>query len=248
MHDFWGDAFYEHELQLAVAKRTLVGGRWATDIEDASPDAKPEGVEHWLALQDIRAAVELANRLAALRPRGIQVVHGDQVDLHAGNRCAIALGLGFNKLTRRFEDKFRGNLYSITFGESERRVPGLLTDNFSLPGCDAQDVRAGADKALVARIVLPADAPVGYCAYFVCAGRTAAGTVAAGWFLANRWPKLLGLYEKNRFSLTRDSVAGIVWHAENGTASGSGTRDEPAWHDDEWHCAKERAPGFDGSA
>ncbi len=43
--------------------------------------------------------------------------------------------------------------------------------------------------------------------HFVCAGRTARGTKAAGIFLATQWEQLLSLYEKNGRDLKTDSVA-----------------------------------------
>jgi hypothetical protein len=249
-HDFWGDAFYEHELQLAVPKRRFVGGSLQTDVKGISRRAKPEGVDYWQAVQDIRAAVELTNKLTKERGvRGIQVVHGKDVDLSTGSRCAIALGLGFNKLTRLLEQRFGKKLYKVTFGPSARPVrkrrttrrrQTLITDDFLLPGSKARKLPHRFDRALIARVVLPAETAAGYCVYFICAGRTAPGTVAAAWFLANRWRKLLGLYG-GTWSLTKDSVAAILWHPRNGTMDG--VRYAPASHEDVWYM-KGRAPGF----
>src|SRR5581483_2883423 len=117
-HDFWGDAFYEADLQLVVAKRWLKGGSWTTEVTDPKAvDAVPKGVTNWLAVQDIRAAVHLTNSLQSIRPPhggpsplSIQVVHSDKVNLVRRNRCAIALGLGFTRLTHELQDLFNKQL------------------------------------------------------------------------------------------------------------------------------------------
>jgi hypothetical protein len=127
-HDFWSDAFFESNLQLALAKRTLEGGRWRSDVNDPNMrDGEPEGVAHWLAVQDIRAAVHLTNSLQPIRrrrfdisERGIEVVHGAKVDLNDRSKSAIALGLGFNKLTHRLIERFDDRLFRIAWEDVER--------------------------------------------------------------------------------------------------------------------------------
>lgn len=241
-HDFWGDAFYERELQLVVAKRSLISGRFKVeDVRDAPENAQPEGVAHWLAMQDIRAAVHLTNELARIRRNGIQVVHSDAVNLNEGRHCAIALGLGFNCLTRLLERQFKEQpLFTVGWGPSERSGVQIETDRFALAGEELTQLPDESDRALLARIVLPAQASSGYCAYFICAGRTAPGTDAAGRFLAKQWQDLLRLYQNRGLRLTRDSVATVMWHPEGANAA----HEAPAWIGEPCQYVARRVKGF----
>jgi hypothetical protein len=56
---------------------------------------------------------------------------------------------------------------------------------------------------------------------FVCAGRTAPGTAAAGFYLAKHWQKLLKLYRAHDKDLNVDSMVVVVRH----TAEPTGTQE-----------------------
>jgi hypothetical protein len=224
-YDFWGDPFFESDLQLAVAERRLENGRWRPEVTDPdASDAQAEGVVHWLAVQDIRAAVHLTNRLQQVRDfrrdgsMEIQVVHGNDVNLEVGKHCAIALGLGFNGLTQALQNRLNKSLFEISWPVVTRNGFTGKTDDFELAN-QRWSPPDGFEKALLARIVLPREVPTNrpggrpFAVYFVCAGRTAPGTAAAGWYLSTRWRRFLKMIvDEADLNLARDSVAAVLRH------------------------------------
>jgi hypothetical protein len=206
--DFWGQAAFRQPVQLVVATRELRGGHWKTHAK-VPKRAKPEGPRHWLAAQDVRAAVHLTNAVSQISGHGIVVLHDHEAQSRADTGCTIALGLGFNQLTYDRMKAFEA-LYRIKFGRSKQSKL-RTTDHFSLGKKGRIKPQGGWDVALLARVVLPQpDGRRGV--HFICAGRTAHGTAAAGYFLAERWPELANLYRNKHLSLNADSIAVALWH------------------------------------
>lgn len=164
-------------------------------------DKRAKGAEYLVVSQDLDAALELADTFRSFGEEFKTELDNRHLnkDLDKSKDCVIALGLGFNNVTGKIRDyHIERKLFEIIYPDD--------TDDFTIGGREHPNiVQNGKDYALLVRGVkklgkenLP---------HFVCAGRTARGTKAAGIFLANQWKQLLFLYEKNRRDLTTDSVA-----------------------------------------
>ena len=105
------------------------------------------------------------------------------------------------------------------FDENEIRIgwknshndPDLLTDTFWINGVEPEydDVT---DVALIARVVLPGRTRKQDLISILIGGRTALGTAAASYYLANNFKELLLMYSASGHDLQRDSLAVAVRH------------------------------------
>jgi hypothetical protein len=220
---FFGDATCQDSVRLVFAHRRLdpsvPGNKWITHHQVPGRPV-PEGVNAWLSAQDVRAAVYVSSTLFKFTDRDVKFIHDKDLEQDDFDFCAISLGLGFNGFTRRLAGWCDDQLFKIKWGES---VKGGLaeTDFFSIGGSRVPSPPEGKDDCIVARVVPPTEQGKAQRVCFVCAGRTAAGTAAAGLYLAKKWPKLLDLYERNRKDLSTDSLVVVVRH----TAEASGTQE-----------------------
>lgn len=210
IREFWGKDAFRQTVRLVVATRECREIEWKTFAETPQ-GARPETPYHWLATQDIRAAVYLANAVARFSGHGVEVLHDYQDHSQTDDHCTIALGLGFNQLTHDRSNAVAG-LYRIGWGPSNA-AKLECTDHFAIGAGDLLEPKDGLDVALLARLVLPkgnGDRAV----HFVCAGRTAHGTATAGYFLAERWEEVADLYRdpKLNLDLSSDSLAIALWH------------------------------------
>lgn len=200
----------------------------ARHSRDANTEYHAEGVDHWIAKQDVIGAGALAHTFAAhSRHSPDFVLEGrvDESDLIGGDRCIISMGLGFNSRTQMIADQCHGKLFNIAWGKSPKNEidTDLLTLGGRLPPDPARDL----DYAVVARVVIEGRP------HFVCAGRTADGTAVAGHYLAKNWKDMLARYEprsgKNgshstSHDLCRNSLAVLLTHKVGSTgASNSST-------------------------
>jgi hypothetical protein len=130
-------------------------------------------------------------------------------------KSIIALGLGFNGWTNKLAESFSDDFFGVDW-EKFQPLPDFEseTDELIFGGTK---INSGAkdgkhDYALIARIVARDS---GYV-QFVCAGRTANGTAAAGFFLADKWDELASLYEgfkKGKYhQVDSHSLAVIIRH------------------------------------
>ncbi|TRU53769.1 MAG: hypothetical protein EWV91_01250 [Microcystis aeruginosa Ma_QC_Ca_00000000_S207] len=168
--------------------------------EDAK-GKKAKGAEYLVVSQDLDAALELADTFRSFGEEfktELDYLHLNK-DLDKSKECIIALGLGFNHVTGKIRDYHRETkLFEIIFPED--------TDDFRICKEDHPPIISGGkDYALLVRGVKNSGKE--NLPHFVCAGRTAHGTKAAGIFLATQWKELLSLYEKNRYDLKTHSVA-----------------------------------------
>ena len=168
--------------------------------EDAK-DKKAKGAEYLVVSQDLDAALELANTFRSFGEEfKTELDYGHlNKDLDKSKECIIALGLGFNHVTGKIRDyHIDKKLFEIIFPDN--------TDDFRIGEKDHPPIiLGGKDYALLVRGVKNSGKE--NLPHFVCAGRTARGTKAAGIFLATQWEQLLSLYEKNGRDLKTDSVA-----------------------------------------
>ncbi len=212
---FFGTATFKDKVYLVFAHRVLDSylGRdpWHTHYKQAEQgNFVPEGVNAWLAFQDVRAAVYLANEIYTVTGRQVKFKHDKDIEEDDFENCAISVGLGFNCFTHHLAGLCDNNLFKIEWGKSPKH-PQIETDLFSINGACPVSPK-GKDYCIVARIVSRSapSRPKRVC--FVCAGRTAAGTAAAGFFLANDWMKLMKLYKSNKKTLDHDSLVVVVKH------------------------------------
>lgn len=223
---FFGDAAFKHETCLVFAHRQLKklqNDPWVFDQEPhlhLPGGERPwaEGVDAWLAVQDIRAAVYLTSELYEMTGKGVSVIHDKDVHFPAFHRhCAISIGLGFNAFTWRLAELCKNDLFKIYWGESPKAGFGHKTDLFKIGDREPTPSDDGHDYCLVARVVTDAGSRTRIC--FACAGRTAQGTAAGGYFLARKWNQLMKLYDRHGKDLGRDSLAVVIRHTSSGKDS-----------------------------
>lgn len=177
----------------------------------------PENVWSWLAEEDIRACSYLATLFATERIRFI--IGTDSSPSKKGGaelKSIIALGLGFNEWTNELAKDTQFRLFKVGEGEFKGKFGRTFkTDELIFDGKRIE--RSELDKsepvphdyALIARIVLN---PGNGYVHFVCAGRTANGTAAAGHFLATNWKELAGAYKGNYDLMDTHSLAVVIRH------------------------------------
>lgn len=155
----------------------------------------PKDVKSWLAYDDLG----VATRLSALLNRPVQIAL-DSHDDKWTDGPTVAVGLGFTWHTKKLLAAGRLNHKIRVRWTSEPPV----TDAFDFDGKE-YTADSETDIALVARIVC--DGPH---VHFICAGRTAPGTAAAGRFLAQRWSEMAELYRGKDLQTT--SLAVLIRH------------------------------------
>jgi nucleoside phosphorylase len=245
--EFFGQAAISIGVRLVFAHRQLKPGLrnpWRTFHELKAIDGEfpcAEGVNAWLSAQDVRASIYAANTIFRFTGRDVIVIHDKDISGDIFEFTAISFGLGFNAFTHRIANWCGGKLFSIEFGASPKRTFSSPTDLLLVAGRrptipDRQDI------AVIARVVppTPSDSPRRVC--FVCAGRTAPGTAAAGYYLARHWESLFKLYEKYKKDLHSDSMVAVIQHSaiDNQECDLTG---ELAWEDGTEFLAWGRARG-----
>lgn len=243
---FFGEAAFEQTTHLVFAYRLLKPSQlkdnpWVT-FSNTPEGTSAEGVNAWLAFQDIRAATYLSNSLYEMTGKDVRLIHDKDIDGDGFNYCAISIGLGFNDFTHRLSEQCDKKLFEVVFGQS-LKDPNFATDYFKIDGVCPEPPQ-NKDDCLVARIVLrPFDGTANRVC-FVCAGRTASGTAAAGFFLARHWEQLMKLYVEHEMSLDLDSLAVVVRHTHDAfghhefDTTGVIEPDLVAWH---------RTPGLEAA-
>jgi hypothetical protein len=177
----------------------------------------PEGVFNWLAYQDIRAAVYVSNTIGEITGRkAIAFLDREKTSSsQLQGQCIVSFGLGFTAFTHEVIGLFDPPLFELSWESmSGSTNDNRKTDVFIIPGLgDIKPSSERYDLALVARIVPPRD-PRGELpgVWFVCAGKTASGTAAAGYFLATHWDRILDLYQDEGRDLATDSVVIVLEH------------------------------------
>jgi len=216
---FFGDAALKHDVALVCAHRKLdpfvSRDPWITHhpLPAGIEKAAAEGVNLWLATQDIQAAIYLSGMLSRFTSKTVLLRHDRDVDRDEFDFCAISLGLGFNGFTHRLAGWCENKLFEIQWGHSVKADFTTTTDFFSIGSDTVPQPPHGKDDCIVARVVPRTEPGKPQRVCFVCAGRTAAGTAAAGFYLARRWQKLLELYKKCGKDLSVDSMVVVVRHA-----------------------------------
>lgn len=218
---FFGDAATKDAVRMVFANRHLDPGLaadpWITwhQVPDLGGRPVAEGAHDWLAVQDIRAAAYVSSMLSKFTPNDLKFIQDKDIDYDDFDYCTISLGLGFNGFTRRLARWCNDDLFEIRWGASVKPTFAASTDFFAV-GRDRYipTPPTGMDDCIIARVVPRTETGKAKRVAFVCAGRTAAGTAAAGFFLAKRWQQIQSLYRVHGKDLDVDSVVVVVRHAE----------------------------------
>jgi len=171
---------------------------------------RPEGVSAWLAYEDIRAGAALGTLFGRVTGDFLKVrLDGDAPKLGTDKATSIAMGLGFTVHTRMIlEPLLRRGFLSICASQEG----DLYTDFFKIEGKRPRPAE-GHDVALVARVL----APDSNHPHFVCAGRSAAGTAAAGRWLASHWRDLLTVWPSNSRGPHTEHLLTVLQHPKSGS-------------------------------
>jgi len=225
--EFFGEAVLKEDIRLVFPHRTLSVKQKTNPFvtrQESGTDAIPEGVNGWLAFQDVRAAVYVSNMISEMTNMQIIAVQDKDVETDTKNYCIVSFGLGFTGFTHFVSRYLQPQLFKITWGPSAKDK-GIQTDAFTIADKEP-NIPDGFDVAIVARIVPRLELGHPRRVWFVCAGRSAAGTAAAGYYLANHWEEIHELYSKERKNPNKDSVVLVIKHNEN-TGIGAKAREYP---------------------
>jgi hypothetical protein len=194
------------------------------DAGDSSRNVWAEGVGGYLAFDNACAAMHLTNVIVQKTRHDVWMRQENGTAFNeclATNSCFISFGLGFSAATRLTERHFVPRLFTVhSIPMAMEHMPNCLTDTFRIKGGGGEGrdqstkeipIPNGKDIALIIRVVPADDAEEATSPYFICSGRTAPGTEAAGYFLAYRWSELMDLYP-NKHSLSKHSLAVVIQH------------------------------------
>lgn len=161
----------------------------------------PTDVKAWLAYDDMLVAARMGKLFGAMG-RQVQIAL-DSDDDSWNESPTIAVGLGFTLHTRTLLSSSGLNKkVAITFPEGKPRTDAIKFNGTEY-SCGGEE---DDDFALVARVICDG----GYV-HFICAGRTAPGTAAAGRYLAEKWEEMANLYA-DRYPIDTTSVAVLIKH------------------------------------
>jgi hypothetical protein len=210
--NFFGKTALEKDFKLICSKRELAnpsdGGvfkySYGNKLFSGLPPEitpTPKDVKAWLAYDDMLVAAKMG-RLFGLMGRQVQIALDNDND-NWNDSPTIAIGLGFTLHTRKLLSSSALNRWvDVKWPNS---LP--LSDAIYFDGHDYSSGDENEDYALLARIICE-----GETVHFICAGRTAPGTAAAGRYLAEKWEDISKLYLANNKSLATVDVAILIRH------------------------------------
>lgn len=182
------------------------------NLPEIAKNKRAKGDEYLVVSQDLQATLDLAETF-----REFDVDFNTALDrdrslyerLPSQRSCLIAIGLGFNNLTHQIMDFHKErSLFKIIFKDD--------TDDFLIGGEEHELAAEGKkDYALLVRGSSQKNGRNN--PHFVCAGRTANGTKAAGIFLAKEWEQLYELYRKHKKDFSSESLAVLIEYEGSAT-------------------------------
>jgi hypothetical protein len=176
---------------------------------DGAQAARPKGITTVVPFEDLKAATSIAKLFESY---GVQLeLRKDSGTYDKGppRRTFIAVGLGFNRLTCFLAER-SGDLFQIQYTDAHT---GESKDDFLIEHQPHPKPSRDTDYALVARVPFHFDGR--QVTGFVCAGRLAAGTEAAGYYLKNDWRSMHDRYVKEGKDLHRHALALVISHSTN---------------------------------
>jgi hypothetical protein len=171
-----------------------------TEKLEGSRPFRTTGVTRVVPFEDLRAATELA-QFFDTRALTFRIdVDSRYPRNHLPTDAVVAIGLGFNFVTRALlEHSSIADVVTVPH-DVDREAD---SDDFTV-GDKSHPPPGKVDYALVARIPVLGKDRVLPC--FVCAGRTGHGTVAAANFLRANWSRLYGIYKSGGKDLNRHAA------------------------------------------
>jgi hypothetical protein len=166
-----------------------------------SLSAIPEDVLGWLAYEDMIVASRMGRLFGEKCSRQVQI-DVDSNNVHWADNPTIAVGLGFTAHTKKLLVA-SGLIESVRIDVTKEEP---ITDFFKFDGVDYANARDDSDYAIVARVIC-----AGSNVHFICAGRSAPGTAAAGRFLQEKWEDLAKLYTTPD-QMSKKSIAVLIKH------------------------------------
>jgi hypothetical protein len=160
-----------------------------------------------MAPADVRAGIYVANTIFQITGKEVAVIQTKDIEHGDINGCAISFGLGESSFTKHLGKRPDPTLFEVEWS------PSMACFTFK-PTITAHP-NDEKDLAIVARIVPAPDEGHEGCVWFVCGGQSAAGTAAAGYFLAKMWYQILKLYKDANKDLDKHSMALVIEHKKD---------------------------------
>jgi intracellular sulfur oxidation DsrE/DsrF family protein len=196
---FFGENIYNTGITFvfASAKVDMANMQHGNMPESVIGNAHPKGISRLIAHNDIRCSIAITRMCEELHIPVHTEIDTCVKDKELPRDTIISIGLGFNRATYALKE--HSKVFDIFYHEcryfdsEQNKWDKKPDDNY--------------DCALIARIIGKNGTP-----HFVCAGRTAEGSEAAGIFLASRWRDILGYYHDRGRDLRTDSMALTIRH------------------------------------
>jgi hypothetical protein len=160
----------------------------------------PKDVKAWLAYEDMIVASRMGSLFGSMCGREVQIDLDNDEDGWT-EYPTIAVGLGFTLHTRKLlEASGLNRKVSIEWTDDPE------TDAIKFDGKLYNGAQADHDFALLARVLC-----AGSNIHFICAGRTAPGTAAAGRYLQERWSDIAEMFSTSE-DMAKKSIAVLLKH------------------------------------
>ena len=160
----------------------------------------PKDVKAWLAYEDMIVASRMGTLFGSMCGRQVQIdLDSDEDDW--ADSPTIAVGLGFTWHTRKLLDAS-----GLNEKVSVEWTNDPMTDAIRFDGKLYNGAQADHDFAVVARVLC-----AGSNVHFICAGRTAPGTAAAGRYLQERWTDIAEMFSPSE-DMSSKSLAILIKH------------------------------------
>jgi len=192
---------FKEQLLFPVHRQTIAAAKTIENPDATTITPNPKEVKAWLAYDDMLVAA-LTGKLFGSVGRQVQIVLDSDVD-NWNESPTIAVGLGFTLHTRKLlESSGLNDKVAVVWTQD---LPP--SDAIFFNGKEYSSGIEGEDYAIVARIICD-DQTV----HFICAGRTAPGTAAAGRYLAEKWEDIFQEYFDKQKQIEADSIAVLIRH------------------------------------
>jgi hypothetical protein len=162
----------------------------------------PKDVKAWLAYDDMLVAARMGKLFGSMG-RQVQIAL-DTDDDNWNESPTIAVGLGFTLHTwKLLSASGLIKKVAVIWPQEETPSDAIKFNEIEYATNGPEDE----DYAFVARVICD-----GGIVHFICAGRTAPGTAAAGRYLAEKWEEIADLYSSSKQPIDTVSVAVLIKH------------------------------------
>ena len=192
---------FRDKLLFPVHQQTIATAQTRENADAVINTPNPKDVKAWLAYDDMLVAARMGKLFGSVG-RQVQIVL-DNDDDNWNESPTIAVGLGFTLHTRNLLES-SGLNDKVAVNWTEDLPP---SDAIFFNGRKYSSGIEGEDYAIVVRIICDDET-----VHFICAGRTAPGTAAAGRYLAEKWEDIFQAYLDNQKPIGSESVAVLIRH------------------------------------